>query len=172
MTRYWKFLNADLTPCHGGSGAWVVGQWREVSGNVVPCQNAIHACRPRDLTSWLGPALHPIELSEDVQVHDSKVYARAGVIGPRVEPGLNDQTWRLFAADCAARVKHIAKDKRSTAAIVLARAYAFGMIGPQPLGRRMLAYACGGIDLDALRLSTASAVHEALKAIGWTGRRK
>lgn len=191
--RYWKFLRDDLSPCHSGVGAWTVGEWRSVTGNVVACENGIHACREQDLPKWIGPALHPIALSDDVFVHDNeKVVARSGCIGPRLM-GWNEQTARLFAADCAAQVKHLAKDERVSAAIIIARARAFELVGPNVWtaardaardaaraaawdaardaarawqGCRILAYACGGIDLDALRLSTANALPSALKVIG------
>ena len=233
---YWKFLNEDGTPCHGGVGRWTVGEWREVTGQLV-CGNGIHACREADLVLRIGPALHPIALSGEAIAVVGKVVARAGCVGPRLE-GWNAQTQRLFAADCAARVKHHVRSRRASAAIVIVRAYAFGLVGGRTRNAagnaagsaaswftvaegvagyaaehaasarlsttaaalaagwaeravagaaagearvagvaeglaerawqnsRLLAYACGGIDLDACRQQTVAALPAALEAIG------
>ena len=46
---------------------------------------------------------------------------------------VDERKTRLFAADCAARVSHLAPDPRSRAAIVAARAFARGQITPEDL---------------------------------------
>lgn len=155
---------------------------------------------------------------EIVVADNKKVVARSGCIGPRLT-GLNEQTLRLFAADCAAHVKHHAHDKRVSAAIIIARARAFELVNPNVWAavwaaeaaaraawwaaaetaagwaaaettasaaawaagcagadaraaektwqsRRLLAYACGGIDLDACKAQTVAALPEAMKALG------
>ena len=52
--RYFKILAEGGEPNNGGTGAWSLptqnedgtwtpGEWREVEGKLVPCENALHA---------------------------------------------------------------------------------------------------------------------------------
>jgi hypothetical protein len=49
MSAAYKVLAADQTPHHGGTGKWSKGKWRSVTGELVPCANGIHYCRPDQL---------------------------------------------------------------------------------------------------------------------------
>ncbi len=137
--RLYKFLTADLCSPQG-SGRWTPGRWRSVSGTLVPCEHAIHACRAQDLVHWLsGPELWTFEFDEQgYDVHeDSKVYGRRGRILTRVE-AWNDRTARLFAADWAEHVLPLFEaahpdDDRPRRAIAVARRFADGAASAEEL---------------------------------------
>jgi hypothetical protein len=132
MTILYKITNDDGTSCHGGSGKWPLpngkaGKWRSVDGDLVPCSNGLHLCCTSDVLQWLGPAIWEAEHDGEIIEHGDKVVARKARLVVRVD-AWNEQTARLFAADCAGRVLHLADDKRCDAAVLAARQYAFGMI--------------------------------------------
>lgn len=135
--RLWKFLNEDGTPYHGGSGRWFLpkdgqpGDWMPpISGKLVPCENGYHACRDRDLRSWLGPALYELEARCEVRQTPSVVVCRQARLLRRVETW-NERTQRLFACDCAERTLPVyevqyPEEDWPRYAIEVARRYAWG----------------------------------------------
>ena len=141
--KYYKVLNNDGTPCHGGKGKWhlpkgrQLGTWMPRIERMEPCHSGYHVCREQDLIRWLGPAIFEVEIRGDNVVHDergaSKVVAQEARLIRRLETW-NDRTARLFAADCAEAVLPIFEkarpnDDRPRKAIQAARDYAEGRIG-------------------------------------------
>ncbi len=193
--RAWKFLRLDGSPTHG-TGKWTPNVWRSVEGEIIPCSNGIHATTEKHLVSWIGPALHQIELSGNIIDAGDKFVARSGVVSSAFS-GWNEQTQRLFAVDCAWRVRYLHQNPKVVAALVIVRGHAFGLCDDAAwaaaraaagaatgaaawaaardaardaawaaMGKRLLAYACGGIDLDALRQATARDLPEAKRRLG------
>lgn len=130
---FFKITNENGEPFHGGSGAWSMpkgkrpGAWRIIKGDLVPCSNGLHLARRGDLLEWLGPVIWEAEHDGEIIECTDKVVVRKARLLRRVG-GWNEQTARLFAADCAERVVKIANDPRCDAAILAARQYAFGLI--------------------------------------------
>lgn len=132
---YYKFLRAgQRSPI--GSGAWEPGVWRRVTGTLVPCRRALHACRAEDLVLWLsGPQLWTCEFATPPELHgsdweDTKLYGRRLRILDRIE-AWDERASRLFAADCAEHVLPVFEaarpgDARPRQALVVARRYADG----------------------------------------------
>ena len=63
--KLYKVLE-NLNSCHGGSHTWTLGEWFEVQGELIPCENGIHLCRPQDLIYWLGPDIYEAEYEGEV----------------------------------------------------------------------------------------------------------
>ena len=108
---YYKFLQANgVSPYAGhpwplptGTGP---GEWVEVAGDLVPCENGIHACRTGDLFDWFDCCLYEIEFEGEVHAASNKVYGRKARLLRRVSTW-NERSQRLFAADCAEHVSHL-----------------------------------------------------------------
>jgi hypothetical protein len=159
----YKFLNTDLTPCHGGTGKWRLNVTRRVRGTLVPCRHGIHAVRAKDLIWWIGPALFEfVAVGDEHLVEDKKLVFRAGKITRRIDTW-NEKTQRLFAADCA---EHIGpKDPRSIKAIRVARAYARGEATKKELeAARHGAYAAANAAAYAAAYAAANAAAYAAAA--------
>jgi hypothetical protein len=133
---YYKVLDEDGRPCHGGVGTWPLpqdgepGEWLEVTGELVPCKNGAHLCREEDLIHWLGPTIYEAEHSGELVEHDNKVVVRKARLLRQIETW-NERTARLFACDCAEHVLHLFEkqypdDSRVRTAIEVARLYADG----------------------------------------------
>jgi len=128
--RLWKVTSEDGSSCHGGSGRYSLGVWREVAGPLVACAHGIHLCRDGDLLSWLGPVIWEAEADgETIEQADKVVARRARVIR---RTAWDERSARLFAADCADRVLHLFEsarpgDDRPRRAIEVARMFAEGM---------------------------------------------
>jgi hypothetical protein len=128
MTSYYKVLRTDLTPYHGGSGQWTVGEWMPAIDNPERCDRGYHLIDREHLIEWLGPAIHPAEGRGAFGSDDGKTtFAEA-----KIEPALanwTERTARLFACDCAERVLPVFEDKypndeRPRQAIAMARRFA------------------------------------------------
>ena len=130
----YKFLTAEqASPT--GSGRWTPGEWRSVSGVLVPCKNGLHATTADNLLPFLDAQLWRVEIGDEHVWHtdDSvgrKLVARRMRVTERVE-AWTDRTARLFAADCAERVLPIYErqqpvDERPRRAIEVARRFANG----------------------------------------------
>ena len=114
---YYKVLNADGTPFHGGRGVWHLpkgkrpGKWMQpIEGKLEACANGYHLCRRGDLVQWLGPVIFEVEYKGIVVSADNKIVVR----NTRLVRKLNtwtDRTARLFACDCAERVLHLYDDR-------------------------------------------------------------
>jgi len=131
---YIKFTAEDGSPCNGGYGKWGLprgkrpGRWWEVKGEIEPCLNGLHLCRPKDVLHWLGPAMWVVQADGPVIDAGNKVVVRRARLVLRV-PTYNDRTLRLFACDEAERALNLydnGGDPRSRMAIEVARRYANG----------------------------------------------
>ena len=78
---------------------------------------------------------------------------------------------RLFGADCAARVAHIANDPRSTAAIVAARQFARGEIGAEQLNATRIAARIAAWDAWAAARDAAWDAWAAARDAAWAAAR-
>jgi len=137
MTLY-KVLNEDGSCQNGGSGSWTLGEWKEVEGELVLCENGLHLCDGEEqLLEWLGPAIYEAEYEgERLDGNDKAVVRRARII--RKLDTWNERTVRLFACDCAERVLHLyeekySDDKRPRHAIEIARRYVNGEVSRDEL---------------------------------------
>ena len=84
------------------------------------------------LINWIGPAIFECEVrGEEVWDSDKGVVESVRLV--RKFETWNDQTARLFACDCAEAVVHLAKDKRSEAAIRISRRYVFQLATKEEL---------------------------------------
>ena len=136
---YFKVLGPGQVSYHGGSGKWTPGKWRNVRGRLVRCQNGLHYVALAQLVQWLGPeiwAFEPFPGTEVIGDRD-KLVCRKGRITEQYI-GWNEQSARLFAADCAEHVLPIFErqhpnDSRPREAIAVARKYAAGQVTPSEL---------------------------------------
>ena len=119
-----------------GVGKWPLpdgkaGEWLEVKGELVACENGLHLCRRDDLVHWLGPAIFMAEYDGGEMLEsDDKIVVRRARLIEKLDTW-NDRTGCLFAADCAERVLHIFErnypdDHRPRTAIEVARKVANG----------------------------------------------
>lgn len=147
--RYYKFLNADGTPCHGGSGKWHLpkngkpGRWMpKIKGDLILCQNGYHLVRDDHLPSFLGPAMYRVEYAGEIIPDTDKAAVRHARLLYRIE-AYTDSRLRHFATDCAERALKRAKveDERSWRAIKVARAFADGKA---TVGELAAAYSAAG----------------------------
>src|SRR3990167_6759062 len=173
----YKLLNADGSPCNSGSGVWPlpnggVGAWLSVEPPVRPCHHGLHLCRAQNLlTDWSGPALWLAEVHPQAEVvkQSDKVVVSHARLQWRIETW-NDQTLRLFAADCAERALKWAKveDRRCWEAVTAARRYAFGLIDAAAWAA---AWAAGAAARDAAWAAGAAAGAAARDAAGAAARK-
>ncbi len=166
MTLY-KVLNEDGTAYHGGRGAWPLphdgqpGDWLEVKGQLVPCENGLHLCREQDLVGWLGPAIYEAEYEGEMVEHEDKVVVRKARLLRRLD-AWNERTARLFACDCAERMLSIYErdypgDQRPRQAVEVARRYANGQATQD--------------ELAAARVAAGAAAWDAAWAAAWVAAR-
>jgi hypothetical protein len=172
MTLY-KVTAADGSSYHGGTGRWVKGRWRSVTGEIVPCENGLHLCRADHLPDWLGPVIWEAEADSEVIDAGNKVVARRARVIRRLDTW-NERTARLFAADCAERVLPIYEkahpgDDRPRMAIETARRYARGEATRGELvAARAAALAAAW---DAARAAARDAALAAALATAWDAAR-
>ena len=169
MTLY-KVLNEDGSCRNGGSGSWTLGEWKEVEGELVLCENGLHLCDGEEqLLEWLGPAIYEAEYEgERLDGNDKVVVRRARII--RKLDTWNERTVRLFACDCAERVLHLyeekySDDKRPRHAIEIARRYVNGEVSKDELyAARAAARAAA---MDAAWDATMAAARAAARDAAW-----
>ena len=164
MAAY-KVLGEAQDSHHGGTGKWRKGQWRTVTGALIPCQSGIHYCRRGQLVQWLGPTIWLFEdgTPDETIDHGDKMVTRKGRIVERIETW-NETTARLFAADVAeAALVYIPESHRDpfVAAINAARGFARGEIGDK---ERAAAWA-------AARAAAGAAAWDAAGAAAWDAAR-
>jgi hypothetical protein len=174
MTTYYKWLCADNS-APIGRGKWTPNRWRFVKGELIPCKNGLHLCRPQDILHHINERLWTVEAdtSELIEAGDKVVVRRARLLAPVTT--INEQTLRLFACDCAERVEHLAKDERSANAIAVARRYAHGKAtkeeldaakaaAPASAGAAAWAFACTAAWAAAWAAARAAARYHAWDA--------
>ena len=131
--KTWKVLDRNRQPFHGGAGRWPKsGEWLEVEGTLVVCENGLHLCRKKELVEWLGPEIWEVEYSGETIQADDKIVVRKARLLKKLATW-NAKTARLFAADCAEHVlsifeKKYPEDQRPRLAIQAARQFARGKI--------------------------------------------
>ena len=66
--KYYKVLGENGKPCNGGKGkyslptrmgdgTWKPGRWMpSIKGELEPCKNGYHLCRPGDLLKYVNPS--------------------------------------------------------------------------------------------------------------------
>lgn len=172
-----KLLNEGGRPANGGSGAWPLpttlpdgtqkpGEWLEVAGRIVPCENGLHLCEFKDVLSWSAPCLYEAEFAIGTEVvhEDNKIVGRRARLLRRVG-AWNYRNLRIFATRCARRVWHMTGDERSMIAIDVARKFADGAATEEELAAALdVAQAAA---LDAAR----AAAWAAAQAAAWAAAR-
>lgn len=176
--KLYKFLRAGGEPTLGTGrwstpvntqDGWTPGEWREVEGKLVACENALHGCREEDLLGWISDELYLMEYAEPPEVHENnKVYGRKARLLSRVETW-DERTARLFACDCTERVlpifeRRFPDDPRPRQAIATARRYADGeATADEVIAARDAAWA-------ATRITTWDAAWAAARITTWDAR--
>lgn len=75
--------------------------------SIRPCKRGYHLCREQDLVLWLGPTIHEAKWrGERIDDSDKIVVSEARTV--RRLTTWDERTARLFAADCAEHVAHLA----------------------------------------------------------------
>ena len=163
----WKALN-ERRSTNGGYAEWHrphgrnrPGKWMPKITDLEPCVRGYHVCdNHTDMLSWLGPDIWVCEWRGlSVRSSSKRVVEQARLI--RHVDAWNEQSARLFAADCAEHVLPFWEarfdDDKPALAIAAARAYARGEIG--------LA------ELDAAGAATRAAAEDAAWDATWAAAR-
>src|SRR3990167_4157692 len=143
MATAWKVLNGTK-PINGGCGEWHKPHSRNRPGEWMPpvdpepCVRGYHVCDDYEdmLLGWLGPDIWVCEWrGRSVRTNDKRVVEQARLV--RHVDAWDEQSARLFAADCAEHVlplweAHFDDDKPGWACAA-ARAHARGEIGLEEL---------------------------------------
>ena len=162
--KVWKFLKSGRIAAKSGY-KWPRHKWVVAEGEIKVCSIGIHACRKKDLASWIADELWEMELVGETQKADDKIVGRRGRLVERLK--WDKKLMRLFAADCAERVlKRVGNaDTRSVRAVWISRAFAFGFSDDAARaaawdaerkwqGKRILDYGYGRMDLGGLKART------------------
>jgi hypothetical protein len=173
--KYYKFLTADGSATYG-TGKWNLphdgqpGEWMpDIVGDIVPCENGYHACRPQDVALWCNATMYELEYQGDIIEADDKVVGRRARLLRKIE-AWDERTVRLFAADCAERVlpffeKERPNDDRPRKAIQASRDYANGVIDAAAWD------AARAAAWDAARAAAWAAAWDAAMAAAWAAAR-
>ena len=113
----YKFLRTDGSTVFSGF-RWPLpgdgpGPW--VEAEVDPCCSGIHACRPGDLSYWVGQTLYEIELDGEIVEERNKVIASRGRLLRRIDAW--DQIRVEFTRMCADRAHEIASAEPALTAL-------------------------------------------------------
>jgi hypothetical protein len=99
--QYYKVLDKDRKPFHGGKGIWPEpGQWLRVEGVLAPCENGIHICRPDNLLSWIGPEIWTVEYRGEHISRSDKVVVREARLTQKITAWTEKMQLRFLCA-CA-----------------------------------------------------------------------
>jgi len=123
MAKFYKVLAKGQRSCYGGNHVWKVEKWCEVQGELIPCQNGFHFCRPENLLDWICEEIWEAECEGEVIDSGDKLVARKARI-TRQCAEWNETSARLFACDCAQDVVHMLPGPEAQHLIEVARAYA------------------------------------------------
>jgi len=195
VTTYYKVLTDKGYAFHGGTGRWPLpkahqpGAWKQVQGELRPCENGLHVCAKHQLVGWLGPAIFECDVDENEEVIDAgnKMVVRRARLVRRVDTW-NERTARLFAADCADRALRRAEkatgercDARSYAAVRAAREFASDRITAEELATARAAawdaawagarYDAWAAATDAARAAARAAARDAARDAAWDAAR-
>jgi hypothetical protein len=170
MTTHYKFLFPNGTTPQG-HGVWPLpeggkpGEWLpKITGDLVACKNGYHVLQAQHLIDWVcGADLYEVEVKGKVAEWGNKNGVRQARAVRKIT-GWNEQTARLFAADCAEHVlpvyeKSHPSDARPREAITAARAVARGEISAEGLAAAW----------DAARAAARDA-RDAARAAAWDAR--
>ena len=157
-------------PVKNGDGTWTPGEWTQpAQGDLIPCTNGYHVCRPTGLVNWIDAELYECEIGGDQAAcndpGDSKLCVRRIRLIRRVE-NWNERTARLFAAWCARQALALVPDPdpRSVAAVDTAERFASGRATAGELdAAREEAWAAAG---DAARVAW-DASWAVARAVAW-----
>jgi hypothetical protein len=152
--KLFKVLDG-LRSCHGGNHTWILNEWFEVEGKLIPCENGIHLCRAEDLVYWLHSDIYEAEYEGEIIECEDKIVVRKARIARRIEQW-NDRSARLFACWCARQVAHLNNDERVLAAIETAERYANGLASKKELSSACAA-ACAAASEAASEAAGAAA---------------
>jgi len=147
--KFYKVLKADGSCCNGGKGSWYLptkkkdGSWKsgkwmpKVKGELEPCMNGYHICRPTDLIHWLDEAIFEVEYKGKLVKDSDKCVVREARLLRKIETW-DEKSARLFAADCAERVlpiyeKEYPNNNAPRKTIQAVRDYANGKINKNQL---------------------------------------
>jgi hypothetical protein len=131
--KCYKVTGPNGEPCHGGSGRWIPGEWREETV-TEPCQpGMMHVCKDaQQLLEWLNAEVWEAEYDDAKLVidHGDKLAVQRTRVIRKLDTW-SDRTARLFACDCAEMVlplfeKDYPNDTRPRKAIETARLFADG----------------------------------------------
>lgn len=107
--KAYKFLAADGSGIFsgfawplpkGGAGSWVTAE-------VELCRSGVHACRPGDLSYWVGSTLYEVELDGEIVEEGMKVIAPRGRLVRRID-SWNDATRDEYSHMCIVRAGELA----------------------------------------------------------------
>ncbi len=171
MTAYYKILDFDRRPIHGGTGRYHPSEWMPHIARVEPCRSGYHACRVDQLVGWLGPVMWEAEYRDEPQHAGNKMVGAQIRLVRQIE-GWNDRAARLFAADCAERVLPIFEavypdDARPRVAVETARRFAVGAATRRELDAALTAAAAARAAAWPASTAAAAARAAATGAAAW-----
>jgi len=156
-------------PTKRADGTWEPGEWVEATGELVLCENGIHACRTEDVLTWLDAEMYEVELDGEIVRGEDKLCARRGRLLRRVE-AWNTRTARVFATRCARRVWHLLTSE-GRQAVRVARLFADGKATDEELAAAGAAASAAGAAAGAAAWDAASAAGAAAWAAAWAAER-
>ncbi len=160
---YYKALRAGRIGPYSNYQWPPPGEWVEVKGDLVPCRNGIHYCTEAQIIHWLHDEIWTIEVSGDfTDIGNKRVCGKASLI--KQLDLWTPQSARLFAADCAADVQHLARGHRGAEAIRVARLFAIGEASQEQAAAD--AYYAADADADAYYAADAAAGADAAAYYG------
>lgn len=73
---YYKTLNSNLSPCHGGKGDYTLGIWTP-SIQPIPCTKGYHICTEDYLLEWLATRIFEVEVRGKIVSSEMKLTAES-----------------------------------------------------------------------------------------------